>query len=117
MSLNIEKPQFTGEAHLPYTLALITALGGVVGYMKSRSVMSLLGGCGVGVAYAIAGLSIDKNEAERGHAVAFCASAALAAMMGRRYKKTRALVPAGLLAGVGVAAAAYHGAKYRQWTQ
>lgn len=51
--------------------------------------MSLIGGCGVGAVYAAAGYMIDQNEAEKGHLMGLGASLALAAIMAKRYNKTR----------------------------
>jgi uncharacterized membrane protein (UPF0136 family) len=59
-----------------------------MGYAKARSMMSLVGGLGVGAAYAGAAYLINENRAEEGHLVGTAASFLLAGAMARRFGKT-----------------------------
>jgi len=54
---------------------------------------------------------INRGQDEYGHALALAASVGLVAMFGPKYLKTRAVIPAGVLAGAGAAEAAYEGYK------
>lgn len=54
MSTNVQ-----GAAHLDFTFAIVTALGGLAGYIKKRSMPSLIGGFAVAAAYTAAGTLID----------------------------------------------------------
>ena len=54
-----------GEAHVPMALAGVCTVGGLMGYMKSRSMISLVAGAGVGALYAAAGYMIQNGDAEK----------------------------------------------------
>ena len=41
-----------GQSHLDVSFALLCGLGGITGYMKAKSLPSLIGGLGFGAAYA-----------------------------------------------------------------
>lgn len=58
--------------------------------------------------YAASGYMMDQGELERGHMMSLGASMALGGLMGKRWLKTRALVPTGLLFSVGGAGTMYH---------
>ncbi len=81
-------PVMTGEAHVPMLLSGLCSAGGVIGYMKARSPMSLVGGLGIGAAYAGAAYLINNGEGAKGHLLGLGASVLLTAAMGRRYGKT-----------------------------
>jgi uncharacterized membrane protein (UPF0136 family) len=77
--------------------------------------LQLVAGLGFGAAYAASAYLIANVDAFQGHALGAGASALLAAAMGARAARTRKLMPAGLLTGVGAAAFAYHAAKAQEW--
>jgi len=105
-----------GVAHLANTLSALTALGGVAGFVRANSARSLVGGGLLAAALGYGGhLIATPGSQERGFRLAAGASGVLALVMGARYLRTRALVPAGALALVGGASAAYHGAKWAEW--
>ena len=146
MSLNVNIKINTppGVAHASYGMAALTAIGGgthtpfprllphavsltvwvvcsavsVAGYAMKGSVPSLAGGLGAAAVFGASGYLITQGgtNTEVGFGVATLASGALAVGMAQRYRKTGKLMPAGLLVGVGLASALYHGAKYVQWT-
>uniref|UniRef100_A0A7S0YNV4 Transmembrane protein 14 n=1 Tax=Polytomella parva TaxID=51329 RepID=A0A7S0YNV4_9CHLO len=105
----------TGQAHLDITLALLTSVGGAMGYFKKNSVPSLIGGIGFGVAYGTTAYLIQNVDAVLGHQVGCVTSVALAASMGARFLKTKKVFPAGVVAGAGVLGLAYHIKKYQEW--
>jgi len=105
-----------GSAHLNYTLAAVVGIGGVYGYFKTRSLPSLIAGVSIGSLYAYSAYLISQNRASEGHAVATVTSAILTAAMGSRFYKTRKVMPAGMLTGIGAAATYYNGIKWREWS-
>jgi len=86
-----------------------------MGYVKKGSVPSLIGGLGLGAAYAASGYLIDSVDGFKGHAAGGATSLLLLGMMGARYAKTRKAMPAGILTGVGALASVFHGIKMREW--
>lgn len=66
-------------------------------------------------AYGFSAHLINQGDGERGHAAATAASALLAAAMGARLAKTGKVMPAGVLAALGLGGAAYNFSKYREW--
>ena len=76
---------------------------------------SLVAGLGFASLYGAAGVMIGRGQCKEGHATAALTSAVLAAVMGRRFAASKALFPAGLLAGIAVPAGAYDAYKARQW--
>ncbi len=55
---------------------------------------------------------MQSGEEAKGYRLATMSSAALTAVMGVRFYKTRKPMPAGALAALGAASLAYHGTKY-----
>jgi hypothetical protein len=49
-------------ADLPNTMAGVLSLGGVMGYVKGKSMPSLLGGVGLGAGFAVAGWAIKQGR-------------------------------------------------------
>jgi uncharacterized membrane protein (UPF0136 family) len=112
---SISRP--TGSSHLTFTVAALTAAGGVMGYAKKKSTRSLAAGLIFGASFAFAGHLINSGEAERGFKAATLASAALALPMGFRAIKFRQPFPSGALAGIGVASGVYHGMKWQEFAE
>lgn len=107
-----------GVAHTSYGLAALCAIGGVSGYAMRKSVPSLAGGLAFGAAFAACGWMIGKggDHTTTGFAAATATSSALALGMVPRYRKTQKVFPAGVLIGVGVLGAIYHGYQYGKWS-
>jgi uncharacterized membrane protein (UPF0136 family) len=83
--------------------ALLVAIGGVIGYIKAKSNQSLLSGLGSGVALAIAWYVSLQNPTV-GLAIATIIALALVIVFALRFRATSKFMPAGLLAGLSLAA-------------
>ena len=77
--------------------ALLVAIGGVIGYVKAKSNQSLISGLGSGVALAIAWY-ISLQNPTAGLALAAAIAVALLVVFALRFRATKKLMPAGLLA-------------------
>ncbi|GIL63045.1 hypothetical protein Vafri_17195 [Volvox africanus] len=105
----------SGEVHLDIALSSLTVLGGVMGYVRKKSLPSLLGGLTFGVAYGTTAYVIQTHDAFLGHSIGCTTSALMATMMGMRLAKTKKVMPAGILTGVGLLGFMYHAYKAKQW--
>jgi len=99
--------------HAPYSMAAILAAGGLYGLGKG-SRASLVAGLGFASLYAIAGYECQQGQVHYGHTIGLCTSVILASLMEVRYMKTKKVMPAAALAGLGTLAGAYHGYKLYQ---
>ena len=59
----MERP--TGSSHLAFTMAALVAAGGVSGYLKSRSVPSLVAGLGIAALFGAGGQQINVRVERR----------------------------------------------------
>lgn len=109
--------QPTGVSHATLTMGALCAIGGVAGFAKASSKPSLIAGVALSAAFFGASHLINAGDPKLGFGVATGASAVLAAAMGARYVKTKAIFPAAVMAALGVASSIYHFAKYREWSQ
>ncbi|KAH8599125.1 transmembrane proteins 14C-domain-containing protein [Bisporella sp. PMI_857] len=101
--------------HPSFTLAGLLAVGGTIGYVKGRSVPSLVAGVGLGASYAYAGYLIKQNR-DYGTELALGNSAVLLASAVPRIIKTRARAPVPLVLGtVGVLSTYYYQKKVREF--
>ncbi|KAI7872202.1 transmembrane proteins 14C-domain-containing protein [Spinellus fusiger] len=99
------------SSHTAFTLAALSATGGVAGFVRTRSIPSLVAGIGVGALYGVAGYLIKENQ-EYGHETAVAASVLLAGGMIPRTIKTQFKKPLPIvLSVVSVAAGAYYAKK------
>jgi uncharacterized membrane protein (UPF0136 family) len=89
--------------------------GGVAGYVKARSVPSLVAGLACGGLFLGSGLLIKQGENVKGHSAALLTSSALFGAMAPRALRTKKLMPAGLVALLGAGSAAYHAKKTMDW--
>ncbi|KAL2912496.1 hypothetical protein HK105_207985 [Polyrhizophydium stewartii] len=71
------------SSHLAFTVGGVCAVGGTIGYIKGRSIPSLVAGVGFGLLYATAGYLIKENK-NFGIELAAATSVALTAAMGPR---------------------------------
>ncbi|KXZ54133.1 hypothetical protein GPECTOR_5g233 [Gonium pectorale] len=106
----------SGEVHLDLAFAALTTFGGVMGYVRKKSLPSLIGGLAFGLAYGASAYIIQTHDALLGHQVGAATSAVMAALMGKRFASSRKVMPAGMLAGSGLAGLIYHAHKARQWS-
>ncbi|CAN6452268.1 unnamed protein product [Victoria cruziana] len=88
---------------IPY--GIVVVVGGVLGYARKGSVLSLAGGAGAGLLLLLAGfISLKAFEKRRKSFVALIletvCSLALAVVMGRRYLETSKIMPPGLVAAI-----------------
>eukprot|EP00672_Neobodo_designis_P023372 CAMPEP_0174849098 /NCGR_PEP_ID=MMETSP1114-20130205/13900_1 /TAXON_ID=312471 /ORGANISM="Neobodo designis, Strain CCAP 1951/1" /LENGTH=107 /DNA_ID=CAMNT_0016083409 /DNA_START=34 /DNA_END=357 /DNA_ORIENTATION=+ len=90
------------------TLAAVNTAGGLAGFLRKKSVGSLLGGLLIGITYAYAAVLLAGRgeEVEHGRVIALGGSGLLSLVMGIRYIKTFKPVPLVLMT-VGIAAATY----------
>ncbi|KAG2484877.1 hypothetical protein HYH03_016361 [Edaphochlamys debaryana] len=105
----------SGEVHTDLAMTALMIGGGVMGYVRKKSLPSLLGGLTLGAAYGATAYIIQTHDALLGHQVGAATSVVLATMMGVRLARTKKVMPAGVLAGVGALASFYHIQKARQW--
>ena len=111
----MDKP--TGSSHLNFTLAALLAGGGLAGYMKAKSMPSLIAGVGLSALYAGSGVLINKGQSANGHALAIVPSVLLAGAMGQRAIKSGFKPMPASLAGIGAAATVYNVKKYLEWRE
>ncbi|KAH6569420.1 hypothetical protein BASA50_000672 [Batrachochytrium salamandrivorans] len=99
------------SAHTAFTVGGLCAVGGVMGYVKGRSIPSLVAGLGFGSLMVGAGYLIKENK-EYGVELAATTSAALSlAMIPRALKGKPAPIAVGIL---GLGSAAYYASKWNQ---
>lgn len=76
--------------------AIIVLVGGVVGYTKARSKVSLISGLASGVALAIAAFTTLQSPIS-GLSLALAIAVFLLIVFAIRWTKTRAIMPAGMM--------------------
>uniref|UniRef100_A0A7C9CI54 Uncharacterized protein n=1 Tax=Opuntia streptacantha TaxID=393608 RepID=A0A7C9CI54_OPUST len=99
---------------IPYGLILL--VGGLIGYVKKRSLASLAGGAGAGLLLILAGyLSLKAFEKRKNSYFALIVETVIAAgltyVMGRRYMETSKIMPAGVIAGISALMTAFYAYK------
>jgi len=85
-----------------------------MGYIRAKSIPSLVAGVGFGTGYVAAGYMISNAQEKNGHLLNFALSSALALGMGARGVKTSKPVPVAV-GGLGFLAAGYSGMKAAEW--
>ncbi|KAF0689638.1 Aste57867_18937 [Aphanomyces stellatus] len=100
--------------HPTYTMAALLAIGGVMGYAKKGSVISLAAGVGIGAGFGFAGYLLQQGQMTNGHATALALSSITMAAMGVRAIRTRATVPIAV-ASLCAVSSAYHAQKFMEW--
>lgn len=104
-----------GEAHAAFTVGALVGLGGVAGYVRAKSVPSLVAGLTFGAGFVGCGALISTSQEFAGHAFACALGSVLAVSMGARAVKSGKFMPAGMVASIGTLSAAYHGPKAAEW--
>lgn len=105
-----------GSAHLNLTIGGLTIVGGLIGYMKKGSHISLIAGISMGSLLLTSGYMIAKTDyVYEAHILAGATSGIMSIAMGHRYLQTMKFMPAGLVATVGTAACAYNVMKAIEW--
>jgi len=92
---------------------LLTIAGGIMGYVKARSVVSVIAGAITGILLIVAGFILPEHR-ELGLALALLTSAILAAQFIPRALRTRRIMPGGIMSilsviGIAIAIAAWVG--------
>lgn len=105
-----------GSAHPAFGLGALSMVGGLVGYMRKGSKPSLIAGTVLGASLIGSGVLISGENQFEGHALATATSSLMAVGMGARYLKTGKIMPAGIIASLGVVSAAYHAKKTMEWS-
>ncbi len=105
-----------GSAHPAFGLGALTILGGAVGYFKKGSKASLGAGVLCGGLLIGSGLMISGESQYNGHLLASGTSSLMALGMGSRYLKTGKVMPAGVVAAMGIVSCGYHAKKALEWS-
>ncbi|KAL6937922.1 hypothetical protein ACO0QE_004179 [Hanseniaspora vineae] len=101
--------------HPSFTLAGLCAVGGTMGFLKKKSVPSLVAGLTFAGIYGYAGYLLKQN-ADNGIEIALGASALLLATGVKRSLPSRFTKPVPLVLSVlGLAGTSYYGLKYKQF--
>lgn len=82
--------------------ALLTILGGIMGYVKAKSVISIVSGTISGVILIVASLMLPEHPISSG-VIGLCVSVLLAGKFVPDFVHKKAFVPAGLMAILSVA--------------
>ncbi|KAJ8608505.1 hypothetical protein CTAYLR_005712 [Chrysophaeum taylorii] len=86
-----------------------------MGWVRAKSMPSLLGGVGTASLMTGSGLLIQGGNDLEGHALGAATSTALAGVMSYRLMLSRKMFPAGIIAVIAAASMAYHGKKVNDW--
>lgn len=95
----------TTWAGLIVVYGLLVAIGGIIGYAKARSTVSLIAGLGSGIALAISAYETTQNTLT-GLSSALCIAILLLIVFAIRWFKTKKVMPAGMMAILSLVAAA-----------
>ena len=88
---------------------------GAVGYLKKRSVPSLVGGTVIGASFLGSAYLINSGSASNGFLLGSASSTALIGVMLPRFISTQKFMPAGVNVVIGAAALAYNGYQAKQF--
>ena len=98
----VADPVFQWPVLLLYIYGILLIVGGAVGYVKAKSVPSLVAGCLCGFLALLIGYNYAKHDAPY---AALVLALVLIFLMGRRYLNTRKAMPALLIVVLSVVVA------------
>lgn len=90
---------------LNIAVGTLVAVGGAAGYIKTRSLPSLIAGLGFGALYGASTYLIHDGQPQLGYDVGAATSIVLATVMGMRLARTKKMMPAGFITALAAAAA------------
>ena len=99
------------------TFSLIFGVGGLVGFIRKKSVPSLAGGFACAGLYACSAYMINSGEPESGHKLGLGASTLIAAGFGARALKSSKKTMPVVLAVLGLAGSFYNFQKWSEWRE
>lgn len=82
------------------TYAVLVATGGIMGYVKAKSVPSLIAGLSFG---ALLGMGSYLEATHDNYWLTFAGSGALGVLMGKRFMNSKKFMPAGFVASMSLA--------------
>ena len=97
------------------SLGGLVMVGGAMGYFRKGSTMSLVAGITFGSLLLGSGYLIANDQEYNGHLLGTGTSGIMALGMTQRFMSTGKFMPAGMVAVVGAAAAAYNAKKSMEW--
>ncbi|DBA02939.1 TPA: hypothetical protein N0F65_005966 [Lagenidium giganteum] len=100
--------------HPTYTMAALLGAGGVIGFLKKKSIPSLVAGVALGTGFGIAGYMLQSGRMTQGHGTALFFSTITMSAMGVRAIRTRKPMPIAISA-MGAVSAAYHAQRFTEW--
>lgn len=100
--------------HPTYTMGALLAAGGIFGYVKTKSMPSLIAGVTLGAGFGIAGYMLQNGQMTQGHGTALLFSTVTMSAMGVRAIGSRKPLPIAV-ASLGALSAAYHAQRFSQW--
>ncbi|KAA0704502.1 Transmembrane protein 14C [Triplophysa tibetana] len=98
-----------------YGYAVLITIGGIIGYVKAGSVMSLTAGLLFGIAAFVGAYQMSKNDKDIW--VSMGTSGSLTAVMGARFLGSWKFMPAGLMTGASLLMFLRIGVKILQTSQ
>lgn len=85
-----------------FIFGVLTIAGGVMGYVKARSVVSIVAGGICGILLAAAGHFVGTGKVQLGLILGLVVSLALAGQFVGKFLKTRKFMPAGMMSVLSV---------------
>ena len=110
-----------GASHLNITFGSVVLMGGLMGYIKKKSMPSLIAGSVLssgffGSAYMINNQNSSSTDVRNAFIIGAVSSLVLGGVMFPRFLKTKAVMPAGVCSLVAALGAAYNGQKAMEWS-
>jgi len=91
-----------------HSMAVLAGIGGIMGYAKAKSIISITAGALFAGSFILSGRLIEQGNDFKGHQIAAATSVMLSLVMLRRAVTTKKFVSAGLVTTAGVASSIYH---------
>ncbi|XP_064383491.1 transmembrane protein 14C-like [Halichondria panicea] len=96
--------------YISYVFALLVMTGGVMGFLKAGSTMSLVAGASIGGLLAYGAWQMSQNP--RNFLLSFGVSLFLFGVMGMRFYNSGKMMPAGLVAALSLGQVVRLGARF-----